>query len=446
MKIKSKLLLSYILLIAFCFILSMVSFHLIIRQHIYNEARTELEDECELLVSTLGKIPLNNETLLKKLQIRRQLNIAGSCIDSYTIIRDINNKIVYTNFPPEQTRNILQEKDSLNNRDYIMARIPIKNSNGKQTGTLLMVSRVQDIKPLNKAIIRSQLFSFLGAGIISLVLALLFARSLTKPIHELSRNIRTFSVNKPYFRSNIRTGDEIGELSSCFDAMADNLKSYDEKQLIFLQNTSHELKTPLMSIQGYAEAVRDGVVESEQSKECLDIIISESQHLKDIVEEIIYLSKLETFEEEFNLQESNLKDIIMHAVQNIMPLAEKQGITVNTAGNIDFRGHFDHEKLERAFLNILSNCIRYAQNTIDIQASQDNAILTILISDDGPGFKAGEEYKIFDRFYKGERGSSGLGLTISKTIFEGHDGTITAANHLPHGALFTVKLPIKSGN
>jgi signal transduction histidine kinase len=250
-----------------------------------------------------------------------------------------------------------------------------------------------------------------------------------------------FTVKGSISDIDISTGDEIEELAKCFNSMANNLKTYDDRQKAFLQNTSHELKTPLMSIQGYAEAIKDGVVQGAEVEPSLDIIIEESQRLKQVVEDIIYLTRLENFEDRFNFTRTNMKEIIAQAIQTIKPLMEEKNISINIGTGINFIGNFDKEKLIRAFINVLGNCTRYARSSILIQGKEIYGGVEIYIQDDGPGFKVGEADKIFDRFYKGDSGGTGLGLAIGQNIIVGHGGSIAAFNNNSGGAVFKIFIP-----
>jgi signal transduction histidine kinase len=239
----------------------------------------------------------------------------------------------------------------------------------------------------------------------------------------------------------ISTGDEIEELADCFSAMVQKLKTYDVQQKRFLQNTSHELKTPLMSIQGYAEAIKDGIVEGEEMEESLDVIIAESKRLKKIIDEMIYLIKLDNVEETFHYETAGIHEVILQSIKSVKALADAGGINLKTEGDCSLEGFIDKEKLTRAVINILGNAIRYADKEIDINWKSNDNYIEILIKDDGKGFENGEENSIFERFYKGEKGGTGIGLAIAKAIVTGHNGRIEAYNAIPKGAAFRIMIP-----
>jgi signal transduction histidine kinase len=196
-----------------------------------------------------------------------------------------------------------------------------------------------------------------------------------------------------------------------------------------------------MSIQGYAEAIKDGVVEENEMEESLDVIIDESKRLKKIVDEMIYLIKLDNVEETFDFEITSIQEVINQAMKSVKALADAKEVSVKVEGELLYKGNFDKEKLSRAFINILGNGVRYADREIVISSNAYNNYIEIIIKDDGKGLQIGEESKVFERFYKGEKGGTGIGLAITKAIVTGHNGHIEAYNAVPKGAAFKVLLP-----
>jgi len=236
--------------------------------------------------------------------------------------------------------------------------------------------------------------------------------------------------------------DEISELGQSFNQMIKKIHALDEEQKRFLQNTSHELKTPLMSIQGYAEAIKDGIVTGDKVDSSLNIIIEESQRLKKTVYEIIYLTKLENANEKFSFENKDLASSIEKSIISVQSLASDKNIYIKNEVEKDTIVSIDEDKLIRVLINILGNAIRYTNKLIIINSICTSKHIELFIIDDGNGFEAGVENKIFERFYKGKDGSTGLGLTICKTIVGKHGGSISAYNKSPHGAVFKIILPL----
>lgn len=443
-KIGRKILTTYFAILLCVFLITDVTFIFLSRRYLVNETSTQLQGEGQRVAALLGTLPLKESELRDKISnVRRTIKIAGRFVEDELVIFNKEGKVLYKDVEDADKKLIEQIYNSPSSRvkGYVSRIVPIVGRNGELKGQILLFTRVKNIYALNALLSRTQFISFGIAGIIALIIGLIFAGRIVKPLKLLMLKLERFSSNRTLDAKVIRTGDEIEELDRCFIEMAGKIKQYDEKQIRFLQNTSHELKTPLMSIQGYAEAIKDGVVAGKEAEESLDIIIEQSQRLKKTVEDIIYLTKLESADEKFNFEECCICDIFASAVKSVKPLAEEKGIRLVYDSQIEYSGYFDGEKLTRALINILGNDIRYAKGIIEIKATHFGDHIRLLISDDGAGFKEAEASMIFDRFYKGDKGNIGLGLSITKAIIEGHSGRIQAYNSDTGGAVFEITLP-----
>jgi signal transduction histidine kinase len=324
-------------------------------------------------------------------------------------------------------------------KKYTSILYPIKLQNNKNTLYIFLYS---DLAKSSQLIITMNIILasiLLFAGIVSFIISNILSKKISNPISilgNLARQIgnRDYSATKMNF-----SDDEIGELGRTMSSMAEKLYAYDNTMKTFLQNASHELRTPLMSIQGYAEGVKYGVVE-DQNK-AADIIIAESKRLSSIVEDLLYLSKLEGTEDTLNLEQTNAENLIRSCVERVSGVALSTGKIFNLhCTSTDLLFTVDEEKFSRAIINVLANCLRYAEYNIDIVIEKVNGHIVINIVDDGCGISSDDLDKIFERFYKGETGKYGLGLAITKVIIEKHGGTIIAGNNSKKGAFFKITL------
>ena len=266
------------------------------------------------------------------------------------------------------------------------------------------------------------------------------AKKISKPILFLSNYAKKIG-EREYQAELIKydSNDEIGKLAETMRDMTEKLYAYDNTMKAFMQNASHELRTPLMSIQGYAEGIKHGVV--DEKDKAVDIIIEESKRLSDLVEELLYLSKIEAMQDKLNLEEINAQYMINSSIERIKGIAVKDNKIIKFTSNEKntlIKG--DEEKLTRAIINILGNCLRYCRENIDVILKSEGSKVSIIIEDDGPGFEEKDLGNIFERFFKGEGGNYGLGLAITKSIIEKHNGNIVAENGIKGGARFVITL------
>ena len=332
-----------------------------------------------------------------------------------------------------------EDGESLVERDRVAVSFPVVMGSERERASLILYSRLDVLTQLNRSILAILAFAA-GAGIIVSITAGFFAtRLVVGPLQQLKNRANELARRQFNGKLTINTGDEVEELAETFNEMAGRLAEYDRSQKDFFQKASHELKTPLMSIQGYAEALRDGIIpDQEEREQSLDIIIRESRRMKALVDEFIYLSKMETLHESYSYEQVNLEEAVKEAVDAVNSLALEKDIkievTAETEGNA-VRG--DPEKIHRLLLNLLGNALNFARNKINVSVGGGK----ITVNDDGPGFENSDLDKIFDPFfYKSKNGGSGLGLAICKAIVEKHNGTITVGNNPEGGARIEVAL------
>ena len=210
-----------------------------------------------------------------------------------------------------------------------------------------------------------------------------------------------------------------------------------EQQQTFFQNASHELKTPLMAIQGYAEGIQAGVMDTGSAAE---VILEESDRMTELVEELLDISKIDMGRQQLAFSEMDVRELLYDSIRAVEPTAAASGITIAP----DFPEEpimvkCDDTQMRRAVTNILTNGLRYARSELRLTCCADRRQVTIRIQDDGDGIAEEDLPHIFDRFYMGKSGKSGIGLALTKEIIHVHKGTIHAYNG-DSGAVFEITL------
>ena len=218
-----------------------------------------------------------------------------------------------------------------------------------------------------------------------------------------------------------------------------DIEKETERQQTFFQNASHELKTPLMAIQGYAEGIQAGVMDTGSAAE---VILAESDRMTELVDELLDISKIDMGRQPLTLSEMDVRELLYDSMRAVEPIAAGGGITITP----DFPEtpvmvSCDDTRLRRAVTNILSNGVRYARSELRLTCRADKRHVTIRIQDDGDGIAEEDLPHIFDRFYMGKSGKSGIGLALTREIIHLHKGTIRARNG-DTGAVFEISFPV----
>ncbi|WP_085522010.1 sensor histidine kinase [Tuberibacillus sp. Marseille-P3662] len=278
------------------------------------------------------------------------------------------------------------------------------------------------------------------AALISLALAGWLTRYLKNPLITLGRhfeNIAALNWQKPF---KWHSGDEFERLSHQFENMRRNLIQYDESQKQFLQRASHELKTPIMVIQSYAQSVKDGVYPKGTAEDSMEIIMDESARMEQRVQKLIYFAKVDSLRDEQPemtlIEFGELADTIQQRFSQ--QRADLDIVTRNPSVPL----YVDEEQWLVAIENLVENAVRYAKTTVRLSAEQHGDETWMIISNDGDPIPEDQLNQLFEPFYKGSKGQFGLGMAIVKRIVERHNGTITVHND-QDGVHFTVKIPSK---
>jgi len=222
----------------------------------------------------------------------------------------------------------------------------------------------------------------------------------------------------------------------------------ENMQIDFVSNVSHELKTPLSSVSSYAETLLSGVVDDpEKEKEFLNIIVTEAKRMA----KLISYTRAEYMGENMDTAESELTSLVKMTMKKLDMTANKKALSLIRlfSDDLSLTVEMNRDKVEQVIQNILSNAIKYTEERgrIDVDIIPGQNCVQIVISDNGSGISEEDLSRVFEPFYmgdkarSGEKGGSGLGLTISKKIVDAHGGTIGIESNLGRGTTVTVSLP-----
>lgn len=330
------------------------------------------------------------------------------------------------------------------NESYMAAEVPVGTADGVG-GTVMTFISFSTLQTVYRETLLMVLGSLLVALLVALLIAFFLIRYLVRPLRKLEEYAQAMGNRQFDMRLDIKADDELAQLATAFNQMADHLKSYDEGMRRFFQNASHEMKTPLMSINGYAEGIRDGVFTGPELDNAIDIIHKESLRLRNVVENLIDITILEQPHKKYYLPH-DLSYILGQVMESVGGYALERKVEILAAVNAGTWVIGDWEQLHSLFVNLLSNGIRHACSRVAVESqlieSQNKVLITVY--DDGSGFRAEDLKHAFEHFYTGVNGGSGLGLTIVHKIVTEHAGHVRIYNSGQGGAVVEVVLPIAS--
>ena len=212
-----------------------------------------------------------------------------------------------------------------------------------------------------------------------------------------------------------------------------------ESQKWFFQNVSHELKTPMMAVQGCAEGIHTGVLDPVGAS---GIILEETEQMSELVEELLALSRLESGQANAEFHLTDVRELLYDCLRSTEQLAEQKNLRISLRfDETSVLVNCDEVQLRRAFTNIITNALRYAKEEIQIECKADRGKAVVRIRDDGEGIEPKLLPHIFDRFFSTRKGGAGIGLSLAKEIVSLHKGAISASND--GGAVFEISLPLR---
>ncbi|MCL2057623.1 MAG: HAMP domain-containing histidine kinase [Oscillospiraceae bacterium] len=283
---------------------------------------------------------------------------------------------------------------------------------------------------------------------IGTIIAIIGGERFLRPIRSLIEATREIGAGN--FDVRVDTGGryEIERLAKSFNEMAKELSSIETLRSDFVSNISHEFKTPIASIRGFARRLKKESLTEGQRNEYLDIIISESDRLSRLSSNVLLLSRLESSDRIFEKAEYSLDEQIRRAILTLEPqLSGKQLEVEADIGSVCI--YASEEILSHLWLNLLTNAIKFspAGGTIHVSLAASGGSAVATVSDMGVGMDEDVKRHIFDKFYQGDPSraadGNGLGLSLVKRILELENGSISVDSEPGKGARFTVTLPIK---
>jgi signal transduction histidine kinase len=289
------------------------------------------------------------------------------------------------------------------------------------------------------------------ALIVSLLLSYLFSYRMIKPLEKLTFTTKEYSKGNFNEISGVSTGDEIEKLAHSFNDMGRNIKvmidkltDEQQKQKKFVDSVTHEIRTPLTNIIGYAD-LSGRVSEEDQRKKYYSYIIGESKRLLNMVNNLLDLSQLNQYEFSIAKKETNIKNNIIQAVELMKDRAGKFGITIDCQLE-EIKASVDGEKIKQVVMNIVDNAIKYSEGSlIKIRLWKEHDIF-IEIRDNGIGIPKDDIKSITEPFYRVDKsrsrkfGGNGLGLSISMEIIDAHGGKLDIDSSEGEGTIVTISL------
>ncbi|HEX7364185.1 MAG TPA: HAMP domain-containing sensor histidine kinase [Dehalococcoidia bacterium] len=294
---------------------------------------------------------------------------------------------------------------------------------------------------------------FLWAGIValavSIVTAVVLARSVYIPVRRVTNAAEEIAKGNYEQEVPVDGPNEVRGLAQSFNQMSKEVKRSQQMLRDFVADVSHELRSPLTSIKGFAQAMVDGTAKGKEAQLKAAVVIEdESKRMMRLVEELLEFSRLESGQIKMASEPVDLKELLQQCYEIFIIRAEEKGVNLKIAIDPLSPVIGDIDRLEQVFSNLLDNALKHtpAGGDVSIGARQLNpGLVQISITDTGPGIPAEQMRHVFERFYRADpsagKAGAGLGLAIARQIVLAHTGDINARSSVGKGTEFLVTLP-----
>jgi two-component system sensor histidine kinase BaeS len=430
-----------------------------------NSARQQAAQQLVAEAKSLTSSASHSQSLVVLRVIRRVLNLEDAKIVSINAQGKVSARLPPGITGADLDTGLLLDGQTVSGRNgsLVFAAAPVSLTvqdrallHVKGQLVILLTRQVGDLGP-------SWSYFILAGGATLLIAALVawqMSRRMSRPLIEAMEVTGQIASGDLESRVSVRERDypEFSSLAHSINVMAQSLADGRERERQLLLSVSHDLRTPLTSIRGFAEAIHDGAI--DDTSEAAEVIIAESRRLERLVGDLLDLAKLETRQLSMQVRPTDGAEVVTMAANGFRPLAERTGLDLRVSAPPNGSGEMaaDPDRLGQLMANLIENAFTYARTTVTVSlsASADPRFpsgQSITVQDDGPGIAPADLPRVFDRFYQADRGpnrkiGSGLGLAIVAEIATAMGATVRAESPIDAhgGSRFIVTVPGWNGS
>ncbi len=463
--IFSRLLLTYVLIIAVAIILFSVLLSVFLKEHLFR-AKQEALLETGYYLNTL--LVRSRRGLLTEAELTLAANVAGETANARVVLLDtpggaLPEHAVWRETLPDEwlaglLEGILRGETVVRRRQfapeigtYVVA-VGVPSLSGEQvTGAVILFSPLNELEGLLRQGRRVVWLSGTVLLALAFIVVYFVSHRLTRPIIRVSNAAEAMAGGREVADLVENGSDEIGRLVRSFNDLKNKLHRMEEMRRELIAGVSHELRTPLAAIRGFVQGMRDDVIPPRERPRCLELVLQETGRLTAMTNDLLDMARLEAGGIVMQKSEFDLCHLARDVAEFFAAQAKNRNIELSVCGcGSEVPVCADRERIRQVIGNLLSNAIKFtpAGGTVGISVSGEKGKVMVEVRDTGPGIPSGELPLVFEKFYRVEKsrdvttGGTGLGLSIAKSIVELHGGRIELESG-EKGTVARVSLPGK---
>ncbi len=328
--------------------------------------------------------------------------------------------------------------------------------NGEDAGVLFINADLFDLQTYLNSITGQVILSAIVSLAVAIILIYCMAQYFTKPIVLMNKGAKKFAKGNFDVYIDINQNDEVGQLADSFNMMAKELKNLDDNRKRFISDVSHELRAPLAAIQGYIQGMNDGMIEEKDYHKYMDIVLSETHRLNNLINDILDLSQIDSGTYPFHAKTFDIIPLVKKIAKIFEGAASAKSIEIvveELEEKLLVLG--DEDRIAQVISNFLDNAIKYSEDNgiVRILVFKKDNIAYVEVKDKGKGLSEADCENIWQPFFQVDKArtpgnirGTGLGLFIAKSILEQHEGEIGVLSTLGQGSTLYFTLPCGNEN
>jgi len=381
---------------------------------------------------------------------------------------DINHAVLFsglpagTSLPPDQYLQAILDGETIvlsgvfnttNPEPLLFAGRPIMLANNT-IGIVLVSVSLAELEATIAGMVRITSISLIAAILFGSLLIYISSQAMARRLRQMNEAAGIIAGGVFEKRIPAKSKDEVGQLATQFNSMAESLQNQETIRRAFISNLSHDIRTPLTSMLGFLKAIKDGTAPPERHPYYMDIVLGETHRLIKLSDDLLDIHRIQEASLELKKASFDINNIIRSTIMGFEERATQKQITITShfanEENIVFA---DEDKIQRCLYNLLDNAIKFTQavGEINVETTIKGKKVMVSVADNGAGMTKEEQKYVFDRFIKGDpsrnedKRGSGLGLSIVKEFVHAHGETITLTSYPKKGSTFAFTLPIAGG-
>lgn len=429
------------------------------------EKTVDTTNRCRAMANHIVELGYSSES--DNSEISEELNQLSEFLSARVLVVDSDYRVIFDTYSMSVGKTLISkeivdcftEGVSASNRDrknqFIEMTVPVTDNTGEASVIGVMVTSVPTASISDSlTVLKRQTSIFeITMAIFVFVISLVLSQFLIRPFDKISRAIG--SVREGFDMDPISIPDylETEAITNAFNSMMKRMKKLDDSRETFVANVSHELKTPLASMKVLSDSILSSEdVPVETYREFMVDIGDEVDRENKIINDLLSLVKMDRNADTLNTELCNINELVEKILKMVRPIAQSSNIEITLESTREVNAEVDRTKFSLAIMNLVENAVKYNKNGgwVKVKIDADHQLFTVEISDSGVGIPKDSLDHIFERFYRVDKshsreiGGTGLGLSIARSAILLHRGAVKAESREGEGAVFTVRVPIKS--